>query len=187
MNAKILSEFLKTSDNPEIVALATALDEAREKIIAQAKIPESPESAVYWQKHKFVADISTDWDFYVKDKDSDEISHNLVLEWAGDSREDVVAQAMQYLSNVGNYAGSEKNIGYFIKSYVGEGFAEITEGAQDMWCAGGNWEIEFTYERPDAMPPEVADHKPHTKVFGQRVDLLTPEELFELGFVSASD
>lgn len=182
MNAKILSDFLKTSENSEIIALAKALDDARVKIIEAAKIPESAESANYWRKHKFVADISTDMDFYVNDYETGEISANLVLEWVGDTRECVIAQAKEFLSNPNNYTGSEKNIGYFIKDYVCVGISHICDSEEDFWGTGGNWEIEFQYVSPDEVPPEPKDHKPHTNFFGQRIDLLTEAELIELGF-----
>lgn len=181
MNAKILSDFLKTSKDLEIIALATAIDELREKTINQLKIPESNESGTYWKKHKFIASVDTDWDFYVKDQDSGDVSNNVVLEWVGDSREDVINAARQYLSDINNYSGSEKNIKYFIESYVDVGLTEITDSDQVQWCTGGNWEVEFAYELPDTSPLDVADYKPHSYIFGVHIDLLTSDEIAELG------
>lgn len=187
INAKILSEFLKTSQCSEIVELATAIDKERERFLDAAKIPKSEESAIYWKMHKFVADLSTDMDFYVKDIDSGEFCTNLVLEWVGDTRDSVINQAKDYLLNPDNYIGCENRIGYFIRDYVHVGISDILDNDKNFWGTGGNWEVEFQYEIPDAIPPEPKNHKPLTNFFGRKIDLLTEEELIELGFVTDKD
>ncbi|MCY9861465.1 hypothetical protein OTK49_02910 [Vibrio coralliirubri] len=187
MNAKVLVEFLKSSDNPEIVALASAIDTARAVAIEGARTTESPESSNYWRKHKFVALIKTDWDFYVKHQDSDEVGADVSLEWVGDSREDVIAQALQYLTNLENFTGSERNIQSFIENYLVDVFEQFRLGDIDEWCSGGNWDIDYSYEKPDSSEPESENYYPHVNFFGQRIDLLSEAELVELGFVSSKD
>ncbi|MFS1429970.1 hypothetical protein LMH73_023375 [Vibrio splendidus] len=182
MNGKELADYLKQSANTEIAALGIIIDNKRTEIIANAGNPDNEESAVYWQQHKFTAEISTDWDFYVKDPKTGEQLASMILEWTGSSKQEVIRKANEFLTNSNNYTESHGNSQSFIDNYIDEGINAIISCVTNEWHTGGNWEVSFYYKEPDSVLPENETHAPHTFIFDKRINLLTDEEMNTLGF-----
>ncbi|MDS1821350.1 hypothetical protein QX249_11800 [Vibrio parahaemolyticus] len=186
LKASELISHLMTSDNPEMHELAKVIGESKSKLIEAAKRSDSEESALYWAKHKLVADISADWDFYVRDlspEDADSpFETDCILEWVGDSREEVIELAEKYLTDLQNYTGSEGWINDFVENAVKEGVSAL-KGGQNFFGWGGNRTIEMEVYLPDNNPPEEKDRTPKMMIEGFAVSLLDDQELIDLGFV----
>lgn len=99
------------------------------------------------QAHKFVVDITTDGDLEILDQDSGEFSTSVIMEWKGNDRESVIAQAKQYLTNIENYRSEAEELELFIENNVNVAIATI-EGGKAFWSLKQVHEVTFSYVSP---------------------------------------
>lgn len=180
LDAKTLAEYLLESDISGIKEIGDAIIERRRKTIAAAKNSCNPESSQYFSKHIVVALIKTDNDFFILDQDTNSLSNDVALEFVADSKHEAISLAHSYLVNLENY-GESRNNNVFIEDYVKTGLKKIAEDDLfPQWESWGNWEIEFSYRKPDSLPPD--QYEPTITFMDKEIPLLTNDELIELGF-----
>lgn len=103
------------------------------------------------EAHKLVVDITTNGDFEIVGKNSGNLETTVIMEWVGDSRESVLAQAKEYLSNADNYRSefSPEDCAEFIETHVKVGFEHIISGTANFWSSKEDHEVNFTYVAPE--------------------------------------
>ncbi|MCY9865006.1 hypothetical protein OTK49_21040 [Vibrio coralliirubri] len=101
--------------------------------------------------HKFVVDITTDGDLEVANNESGDLGVAVIMEWVGDSRESVLAQAQEYLANIDNYRSefSPEDCEQFVETHVKVGLEHITSGVASHWSSKEEHDVNFTYIAPE--------------------------------------
>lgn len=185
LNAKILSEQLKSTG---FDSLANHIEELRSKALERAKDPTNSSSPASKTKFHLRVDFNhMDWDFEIKSQktnkfEADEVS----MSWTGDSVDDVINKAMEYLEDTNNYRDEVYPKGKGFRAHdLPEAKVRLKDDSMDLFddCrsfnVGGNWDIDFTLTLKGA---QQKFNTPKFKFGELEIELFTDEEIKMLGF-----